>query len=246
MTTNASTRGVRVELQGISKSYQKAGHEIRVLRDVNLVLEPGDTVAILGPSGAGKSTFLHMLGMLDRPSSGRLLVGGRDVATLAPSERDALRNRTVGFVFQAHHLLPEHTAEANVMVPLRLAGAPVAFARQRARAVLSAVGLGERFLHQPGELSGGEQQRVALARALVMGPGLVLADEPTGNLDPHTATGVFDLMMKLHRQLGSTLVVVTHSRELAAQFPRRLVLEDGTFRDLDAPPHRLDGAARDA
>jgi lipoprotein-releasing system ATP-binding protein len=225
------TRGIRIELQQLSKSYRKAGHDIRVLREVDLVFEPGERVAVLGPSGAGKSTFLHLLGMLDRPSHGKVLFGGEDVATLPLAHRDRLRNRSVGFVFQAHHLLPEHTALANVMIPLRLAGAPVALARDRAAAMLRVVGLGERLAHQPGELSGGEQQRVALARALVMGPRLVLADEPTGNLDPQTAVGVFDLMMQLNRELGSTLVVVTHSRELADRFPRRIVLEAGKFRE---------------
>ncbi len=226
------SRGVRVELQQLSRTYRKGTHAIGVLDKVDIVLEAGDRVAIVGPSGAGKSTFLHLLGMLDKPTAGKVLLDGKDVTALPEAARDRLRNRSVGFVFQAHHLLPEHTALANVSIPVRLAGASVSKANERARVLLEAVGLADRLQHQPGELSGGEQQRVALARALVMGPGLVLADEPTGNLDPHTAGGVFDLMLQLNRQLGSTLVVVTHSRELAERFPRRLQLEDGRFREL--------------
>ena len=224
--------GVKVELERLSKSYHKGGHEIRVLHEVDLVLQAGECVAIVGPSGAGKSTFLHVLGLLDHPTGGKVRLDGRDITTMSVHDRDRLRNRTIGFVFQAHHLLPEHSALDNVSVPVRLAGSPVPLARARAQALLHAVGLAHRVSHQPGEMSGGEQQRVALARALVMGPGLVLADEPTGNLDPDTASGVFDLMLKLNRQLGSTLVVVTHSREFASRFPRRLVLENGQFREL--------------
>lgn len=223
--------GVRIELRDLTKVYRKAGHEICVLHKVDLTLEAGARVAILGPSGAGKSTFLHLLGMLDRPTAGQVLLDGRDVNAIPGKDRHRLRNRAVGFVFQAHNLLPEHTAVSNVMVPVRLSGAHVSVAQARATAVLGAVGLADRLQHRPGELSGGEQQRVALARALVMAPGLVLADEPTGNLDPRTAIGVFDLLCDLNRDLGSTLVVVTHSHELAARFPRRLVLEQGSFRE---------------
>jgi lipoprotein-releasing system ATP-binding protein len=224
--------GVGVELRALSKSYWKGGQEIRILDKVDLQIAPGERLAVVGPSGTGKSTLMHLLGMLDRPSSGAIALDGRPVSLLSASEQDRTRNRIVGFVFQAHNLLPEHTALSNVMVPVRLAGAPVSVARARAEALLDAVGLSGRLHHQPGELSGGEQQRVALARALVMGPSLVLADEPTGNLDPHTAAGVFDLMLNLNRQLGSTLVVVTHSRELAERFPRRLLLDHGRFREL--------------
>jgi lipoprotein-releasing system ATP-binding protein len=224
--------GVRVELKSLTKVYAKADEQIRVLSAVDLVLEPGTRVAILGPSGAGKSTFLHLLGLLDQPSSGHVLHDGIDIGTHTHAVRHRLRNRSIGFVFQAHNLLPEHTAIANVSMPARLAGASVDVARARAKALLDAVGLGHRLEHKPGELSGGEQQRVAIARALVMGPGLVLADEPTGNLDPRTAGGVFDVFMDLNGQLGSTLVVVTHSHDLAARFPRKLVLEDGRFRDV--------------
>lgn len=218
-----------ISCRGLAKTFVKGDQRIEVLRDVDLDLALGEMVAVLGPSGTGKSTFLHMLGLLDRPSEGTLSLFGEDVTTMGDARRARVRNLKVGYVFQAHNLLPELTALGNVMMPVRLAGSPVSVARARAEALLKAVGLGHRLTHQPGELSGGEQQRVALARALVMGPGLVLADEPTGNLDPRTAGGVFDLMLDLNRQLGSTLVVVTHSHELAARFPRRLVLEDGRF-----------------
>jgi lipoprotein-releasing system ATP-binding protein len=226
------SRGVHVKLERLTKLYRKAGQSIPVLSEVDLELEPGSRVAIVGPSGAGKSTFLHMVGLLDRPTSGTVRLNGQDTLTLSTHACDTTRNRLVGFVFQAHHLLPEHSALHNVAIPCRLAGATRAVAEARAQALLRVVGLEGRLHHRPGELSGGEQQRVAIARALVMGPGLVLADEPTGNLDPRTAGGVFDMLHALNVQLGSTLVVVTHSRELADQFPRRLLLEGGKFREV--------------
>lgn len=223
--------GVAVQVRGVGKTYQKGDAVIRVLQAVDLALEPGERVAIVGPSGCGKSTFMHLMGLLDRPSEGTIELDGVDVGGLSQARRDALRSRTIGFVFQSHNLLPEHDALGNVMVPVRLAGGTVAEARVRATALLEAVGMGHRLTHRPSELSGGEQQRVALARALVMGPGLVLADEPTGNLDPETAEGVFHLLLELHRQLGTTLLVVTHSHEIAARFPRQLVLRSGRFEE---------------
>jgi lipoprotein-releasing system ATP-binding protein len=227
--------GVAVEIRGLYRTHRKGGREIEVLRGVDLDLAPGDRVAVVGPSGAGKSTLLHVIGLLDRPTAGEIRLDGQPISALGSRDRARLRNDTVGFVFQAHLLLPEHSALGNVALPVLLAGGSHKVANARAEALLGAVGLAERLHHRPGELSGGEQQRVALARALVMGPGLVLADEPTGNLDPATAGGVFDLMVQLNVQLGSTLVVVTHSRELADRFPRRLQLTDGRFRELDAP-----------
>jgi lipoprotein-releasing system ATP-binding protein len=221
--------GMAVEVRELQKTYRKAGEEIRVLQAVNLQLQAGDRAAIIGPSGSGKSTFMHLIGLLDRPTSGQILLDGQEVGGLDEGSRDRLRNRRIGFVFQSHNLLPEHDALGNVMMPVRLAGAPVRVADSRARTLLEAVGLGHRLHHRPGELSGGEQQRVALARALVMGPGLVLADEPTGNLDPETAEGVFHLMLELNRQLGSTLLVVTHSHAIASRFPRRLQVQGGRF-----------------
>ncbi len=208
--------GVAVQVRGVHKTWRRGGGTVEVLRGVDLDLNPGEQVAIVGPSGSGKSSFLHLLGLLDGPTQGTI-------------QLDRLRGRRVGFVFQAHHLLPEQDALGNVMVPVRLAGGSVSTARARAETLLRAVGLGHRLTHRPGQLSGGEQQRVAIARALVMGPGLVLADEPTGNLDPATAEDVFHLLLELHRQLGSTLVVVTHAAELAARFPRVLELRDGTL-----------------
>jgi lipoprotein-releasing system ATP-binding protein len=239
-----SPRGTRVEIHGLTRSYHKGSRTIEVLRDIDMILEPGERVSIIGPSGSGKSTFLHAVGLLDRgvarwgargsggpQMTGRIRIDEHEVSLLTEAQRAGLRNRRIGFVFQAHNLLPEHTALGNVMIPVRVGGGSEAVARQRAEALLEAVGLGLRLDHRPGELSGGEQQRVAIARALVMGPGLVLADEPTGNLDPRTAATVFDLLVDLNVQLGSTLVVVTHSRDLASGFPRRLALEDGQFID---------------
>ncbi len=227
--TGTGAGPVRVEARGLSKAYEKGGHRIEVLREADLVLEPGDRVSIVGPSGCGKSTFLHLVGLLDRPTAGSILLDGVDVTRVGESTLHRMRNFRVGFVFQSHMLLPEHSALGNVMMPVRLAGGSRATAEARATALLEAVGLDQRLTHRPGELSGGEQQRVAIARALVMGPGLVLADEPTGNLDPRTAGGVFDLLLDLNRQLQSTLVVVTHSADLAGRFPRRLALHEGRF-----------------
>ncbi len=222
---------MRVEIQGLRRIHHKGGARLDILRGVDMTLDGGEQVAIVGPSGSGKSTFLYQLGLLDRPSGGRIAFDGRDTALMSDDERANLRNRHIGFVFQAHHLLPEHDALGNVMMPVRLSGASPKVAEVRAMALLDAVGLASRTRHRPGELSGGEQQRVALARALVMGPDLVLADEPTGNLDPDTASGVFELLLDLQKQLRSTLVVVTHSRDLAERFPRRLALHHGLFEE---------------
>ena len=218
---------LHVNVEQLVRTHQKGGKVIDVLRGVNVTFEPGERVAILGPSGSGKSTFLHQLGLLDRPNSGSVYLDGQDTAVMSEQQRAAFRSRRIGFVFQAHHLLPEHTALGNISLPVQLAGGSKRASRERAKALLDAVGLADRMHHRPGELSGGEQQRVALARALVMGPGLVLADEPTGNLDPETAAGVFELMLRLNEQLKSTLLVVTHSEALASRFPRRLYLEHG-------------------
>jgi lipoprotein-releasing system ATP-binding protein len=228
------TGGASVSVRGLRRSYAQGGRTIDVLKGLDVDLAPGERVALLGPSGCGKSTFLHQLGLLDRPGGGTLLIDGVDAGRLSDRQQAAFRNRRIGFVFQQHHLLPEHTALANAALPARLAGASRGVAETRAAALLAAVGMADRSDHRPGELSGGEQQRVALARALVMAPGLVLADEPTGNLDPATAASVFELLLALHEQLGSTLVVVTHSDALASRFPRRLRLVDGALAEEHA------------
>lgn len=227
-------RGVRVEVRELHRRFVKGGQTIEVLRGLSLELAPGEMVAVLGQSGSGKSTLLQVLGTLDRPSAGRVLFDGEDVFQRGATALDALRNRRIGFIFQFHHLLPDQTALKNVMIPARIGGVPVAEAERRARELLDRVGLGARLHHRPGELSGGEQQRVAIARALVRSPDLLLADEPTGNLDPATAAGVFELLVELNASAGSTMVVVTHSLELAARFPRRLRIQGGVLHEVAA------------
>lgn len=218
-----------ISVRGLTKRFETGGQVLDVLRGIDLDLAPGERVAIRGQSGSGKSTFLQILGTLDKPTAGTVSFDGRGVFDRPAAELDALRNRTVGFVFQFHHLLPDQDALHNVMLPAYIAGVEPSVARAEATALLGRVGLGQRLHHKPGQLSGGEQQRVALARALVRKPGLVLADEPTGNLDPTTAEDVLGLLLSLHEELGSTLVVVTHSDALASRFPRRLHLVDGRF-----------------
>ena len=216
-----------VEARGLTKSYVGGdGGHIAVLDDVSLVVARREMVAIVGASGAGKSTLLHLLGALDRPSSGTVLIGGQDLAGLADDAVSALRNRTVGFVFQFHHLLREFTALENVMMPLRIAGVPEARARERALHLLDRVGLAGRVQHRPAELSGGEQQRTAVARALAVEPAVLLADEPSGNLDHMNSERLHDLFAQLTRELDIAMVVVTHNRSLAARADRVLQLED--------------------
>jgi lipoprotein-releasing system ATP-binding protein len=200
---------------------------LRVLQDVSLEIAAGEMVALTGPSGAGKSTFLHLVGALDAPTSGRVLFEGSDLASLDENDLAGFRNESVGFVFQSHHLLPEFTALENVMMPGLVRRLSRGESRRRAEESLARVGLSERIGHRPGELSGGEQQRVALARALVLQPRLLLADEPTGNLDPQTAEGIHALLQELNRDLGITGVVVTHNETLAASLGRRVRLVAG-------------------
>lgn len=235
-SSGGQTTGVSVEIERLSRTYFK-GQRIEVLRDVSLALSAGERVAIVGPSGSGKSTFLHAVGLLDEDGPrGRIHLDGQDVTRLSEPERAAIRSRRIGFVFQAHHLLPEHSALGNVMVPVRLAGGTIETAQTRARALLVAVGLAERLDHRPGELSGGEQQRVAIARALVMGPGLVLADEPTGNLDRATGDEVVRLLEALNAR-GVTLIVVTHDPVIGARARRRIRMEDGAVvQDTEGLP----------
>jgi lipoprotein-releasing system ATP-binding protein len=216
-----------VRIEGLTKTYLMGDRRLEVLRGIDLEIAEGEFVALTGPSGAGKSTFLHLLGTLDVPTGGRILIDGEDVFGRGEEGLSELRNETVGFVFQSHHLLPEFTALENTMMPALIRRTPRAEARRRAAEVLALVGLGDRMEHRPGELSGGEQQRVALARALCLKPRLLLADEPTGNLDPGTAEGIHALLADLNARMGVTAVVVTHNERLAAALPRRLRLERG-------------------
>ena len=220
-----------VQVRNLYKEFRLGTRTISVLRDVNLTLNRGEMVSIVGASGAGKSTLLHCLGTLDLPTSGQILFEGEDVTKLPPANLAAFRNRSIGFVFQFHHLLPEFSALENVMMPALIARESNKLARERAEGLLSAVGLAERLKHRPGELSGGEQQRVAIARALVMEPKLLLADEPTGNLDTKTSQEVHELLFRLNEERKLTILVVTHNMELAASIPRNVRMADGQVQD---------------
>jgi lipoprotein-releasing system ATP-binding protein len=225
-----------LEAQALSKTYVGGdGGQIIVLDSVDLQVARGEMVAIIGASGAGKSTLLHLLGALDRPTSGRILIDGRPLDGMDDDAVSALRNRTVGFVFQFHHLLREFTALENVMMPLRIAGIDEVQARGRAMALLERVGLAGRVQHRPGELSGGEQQRTAVARALAADPAVLLADEPSGNLDHHNSERLHDLFTELAHELELGMVIVTHNRSLAARADRVLQLEDGRLTQVALP-----------
>ena len=225
-----------IEARALTKLYVGGdGARITVLDAVNLTVDRGEMVAIIGSSGAGKSTLLHLLGALDRPTSGTVRVDGHDLSALSDDAVSALRNRTVGFVFQFHHLLREFTALENVMMPLRIAGHDESRARRRATDLLERVGLGARMTHLPSALSGGEQQRTAVARALAAAPAVLLADEPSGNLDHMNSDRLHDLFAELARELEIAMVVVTHNRSLAARADRVVQLEDGRLQEMGRP-----------
>jgi len=222
-----SRRGASLFLEGISKSYGVGGVELDVLKDVHFSMVGGERIAVTGASGIGKSTLLHIVGALDRPDAGRLVCDGIDVFAADDKHLADFRNRTIGFVFQFHHLLPEFTALENVMLPLLIRGEKGEGPGKAAEAILDRVGLSRRLYHRAGELSGGEQQRVAIARAVVGRPAILLADEPTGNLDGKNSSQIHELLDDLNRETGMTVVVVTHNLELAGYMDRQVTLEDG-------------------
>ena len=230
----------RLTVTELKKSFPTPTEPLIVLDGVDLDLGPGDAAAITGASGCGKSTLLHILGTLDTPTSGRVLLGGRNPFELREADLAAYRNQRLGFVFQDHHLLPQCSVLENVLIPTLVSRSASNDAEERARDLIERVGLSDRLDHRPAELSGGERQRVAIARALVQDPYLVLCDEPTGNLDPHSARSVGDLFLELHRDRKNILVVVTHSMELAGRFPRQYELAAGQLKAAPStpePPH---------
>jgi putative ABC transport system ATP-binding protein len=242
-----------IQVEDVTRTYELDGVSVPALRGVSLTVAPGDHMAVIGPSGSGKSTLMHLLGGLDRPTSGRLLLGGRDVAGLSPADMAQLRNEVIGFVFQSFHLLTRTTALDNVGLPLIYRGIRRAERRRRATEMLALVGLAHRLDHRPNQLSGGEQQRVAIARALVTEPSVLLADEPTGNLDSVSGETVLSLLENLNRERGVALVIVTHDAAVAARARRRIAMRDGLIetdtavRDEDraGPGARGDGAVGD-
>ena len=218
-----------LQVLGLTKNFMHGERMLPVLRGINLTLYTGEMLSVVGRSGAGKSTLLHILGTIDLPTSGRILFLGKDLGKMSSAQLAAFRNQSIGFVFQFHHLLPDFTALENVAMPALILRCPRAEAEERSMEILRRVGLDDRVSHRPGELSGGEQQRVALARALVMQPKLLLADEPTGNLDSKTSDAIHDLFFELNEQYSTTMLIVTHNNELAARLPRKLNMMDGVI-----------------
>jgi lipoprotein-releasing system ATP-binding protein len=216
-----------LELRGIERTYHQAGETLPVLRGADLMLRPGELVALVGPSGAGKSTLLHIAGLLEKPDAGIVQVGGKDCGRMGDDERTRLRRSTIGFIYQFHHLLPEFSALENVVLPQMIAGVPRRIAKERARELLDMVGLAKRATHRPARLSGGEQQRVAMVRALANAPRVLLGDEPTGNLDVHTADDVMEVLINIVRKVGLAALIATHNLDLARRMDRILALEDG-------------------
>jgi lipoprotein-releasing system ATP-binding protein len=224
-----------LEARGVHKSFRQGPVTLEVLQGVAMSVAIGERIAIVGASGSGKTTLLQILGGLDRPTTGQVLVDGKDIHEQSEQERGALRNRALGFVYQFHHLLPEFSALENVSMPLLVRRMKVVDARRKARSILERVGLGERLGHRPDQLSGGERQRAAVARALVTEPKIVLADEPTGNLDGTNAESVFALMLELNRELGTSLIVVTHDMRLASRMERMYAIERGVLTERPLP-----------
>ena len=219
-----------ISTQQLAKSFSDGDLQTHVLGNISLTVNKGDRVAIVGSSGSGKSTLLHIMGGLDSPTSGHVLVNGQDIHAMRSKAASKLRNQQLGFVYQFHHLLPEFTAVENVAMPLVIGGMAPKAAQEKSQALLEKVGLGHRLLHKPSELSGGERQRAALARALITEPACLLADEPTGNLDHRTAQSIFDLILQLNEDLGTALVIVTHDTELAGKMDRVMTLMDGQLQ----------------
>jgi lipoprotein-releasing system ATP-binding protein len=224
-----------LELRGVGRTYKQAGVSLPVLRGVSVALAPGEIAALVGPSGAGKSTLLHTAGLLERPDEGQVLLAGQECGGMSDSQRTALRRAQLGFVYQFHHLLPEFSALENVMMPQLIAGESKAKARARARQLLAMVGLADRAEHRPARLSGGEQQRVAVGRALANSPRVLLGDEPTGNLDIHTADEVMGALIDLVRKTGLAALIATHNLDLARRMDRILSLEDGAIVERTEP-----------
>ncbi|MDB5512591.1 MAG: lipoprotein-releasing system ATP-binding protein LolD 1 [Enterovirga sp.] len=222
-----------LRLAAVERRYPEGDGFLQILRGAELALMPGEMAALVAPSGAGKSTLLHVAGLLERPDGGDVLIGGRSTRSMGDAERTRMRREEIGFVYQFHHLLPEFTAIENVVMPQMIRGLSRAEARGRAAELLTFLGLGERLSHRPGKMSGGEQQRVAIARAVANAPRLLLADEPTGNLDPQTAGHVFATLVQLVRASGLAALVATHNLDLAARMDRRLTLRDGLVVELD-------------
>jgi lipoprotein-releasing system ATP-binding protein len=222
--------GVALELRGVCRVFKQGGTELRVLNGVDLVLRPGEVVALVGPSGAGKSTLLHLAGLLERPDGGAVLIGGEDCSSLSDERRTLLRRAEIGFVYQLHHLLPEFSALENVMLPQMIAGVARGRARKKAADLLDAVGLAPRSSHRPARLSGGEQQRVAIVRALANAPKILLADEPTGNLDHATGDSVMNTLLDLVRHTGLAALIATHNLDLARRLDRIVGLDDGGLK----------------
>ena len=230
---NSTTENV-LRASHVAKTYEEGGLRTDVLSDVSFELKRGQTMAIVGASGSGKSTLLHIIGGLDTSSAGEVEVEGRLLSTLSDAERGRVRNRSLGFIYQFHHLLPEFTALENVCMPLLIRGTAIADAQRQSAALLERVGLGKRLQHKPSELSGGERQRCAVARALVTRPACVLGDEPTGNLDEDNAAQVYGLMLELNQEIGTSFILVTHDTRLAARMDRTLVLHNGVLQEAPA------------